>query len=183
VFVTVHPERLTPSILAWIDVVVAVGPSPDKTLREFAAASERVLGELPASRAEKDQVACWFVHSGQSPFPMRVIPGQAERIRHHRKYAEGDVRYKSFYFRGPTGKHNLKAQNLNVFCQIAEGIGEETWMFHLRRNDYSRWMRDVIKNKDLAAAVEDIERRVDLGPAQTRALVRAAVETRYTLAE
>ena len=93
---------------------------------------------------------------------MRVIPGQAERIRHHRKYAEGDVRYKSFYFRGPTGKHNLKAQNLDVFCQIAEGIGEETWMFHLRRNDYSRWMRDVIKNPDLAAAVEDIERRVDL---------------------
>jgi hypothetical protein len=58
------------------------------------------------------------------------------------------VRYKSFYFRGPTGKHNLKAQNLNVFCQIAEGIGEETWMFHLRRNDYSRWMRDVIKNQE-----------------------------------
>jgi HAD superfamily hydrolase (TIGR01484 family) len=183
VFVTVHPERLTPSILAWIDVVIAVGPSPDKTLREFAAASERVPGELPASRAEKDQVACWFVHSGQGPFPMHVIPEQAERIRHYRKYAEGDVRYKSFYFRGPTGKHNLRAQNLNVFCQIAEGIGEETWMFHLRRNDYSRWMRDVIKNQDLAAAVEDIERRVDLGPAQTRALIRAAVETRYTLPE
>ena len=114
---------------------------------------------------------------------MQTIPGKAERIRHHRKYAEGDVRYKSFYFRGPTGKHNLKAQNLGVFCQIAEGIGEETWMFHLRRNDYSRWMRDVIKNRELAAVVEDIERRVDLDPAQTRALVRAAVEIRYTLPE
>jgi hypothetical protein len=44
-------------------------------------------------------------------------------------------------------------------------------------------MRDVIKNRDLAAAVEDIERRVDLEPAQTRALVRAAIETRYTLPE
>ena len=183
IFVTVHPERLTPSILAWIDVVIAVGASPDKTLREFAGASQRLPGELPALRAEKDQVACWFVHSGQGPFPMRVIPGQAERIRHYRKYAEGDVRYNSFYFRGPTGKHNLKAQNLSVFCQIAEGIGEETWMFHLRRNDYSRWMRDVIKNEDLAATVEDIERRVDLSPAQTRVLVRAAVETRYTLPE
>jgi hypothetical protein len=113
---------------------------------------------------------------------MRVIPGREERIRHHRKYAEGDVRYNSFYFRGPSGKHNLKAQNLNVFCQIAEGIGEETWMFHLRRHDYSRWMRDVIRNRDLAAAVEEIERRRDLSPAQTRALVCAAVEARYTLA-
>jgi hypothetical protein len=182
-FVTVHPERLAPSILECIDVVIAVGAAPDNTLREFAAAIERPAAELPRSCVEKDQVACWFVFSGEAPFPMRVIPGQAERIRHYRKYAEGNVRYKSFYFRGPMGKHNLKAQNLNVFCQIAEGIGEETWMFHLRRNDYSRWMREVIKNQELAAVVEDIERRVDLGPAQTRELVRAAVETRYTLPE
>ena len=183
VLATVHPERLAPSILAWVDVVVAIGASPDKTLQEFAAASGLSSDKVPASHAEKDQVACWFVHSGEGPFPMSTIPGQAERIRQHRKYAEGDVRYQSFYFRGPTGKHNLKAQNLSVFCQIAEGIGEETWMFHLRRHDYSRWMRDVIKNRDLAAAIEDIERRVDLGPAQTRALIRAAVEARYTLPE
>jgi hypothetical protein len=183
VFITVHPDRLAPSVLECIDVVIAVGAAPEKTVREFAAASERPPIDLPVWLAERDQVACWFVRSGEAPFPMRVIPGQAERIRHYRKYAEGDVRYKSFYFRGPTEKHNLKAQNLNVFCQIAEGIGEETWMFHLRRNDYSRWMCDVIKNPDLAAAVEDIERRVDLSPAQTRALVRAAVETRYTLPE
>jgi hypothetical protein len=183
ILVTVHPERLVPSLVASVDVVIAVGASADKTLREFAAAIKRRAEEVHVPRLEQDQVACWFVHSGEAPFPMSLIPGKAERVRHHRKYAEGDVRYRSFYFRGPTGKHNLKAQNLSVFCQIAAGIGEETWMFHLRRNDYSRWMRDVIKNRDLAAAVEDIERRVELDPAQTRALVCAAVETRYTLPE
>ena len=181
ILVTVHPERLAPSILAWVDVVIAVGASPDRTLREFAAASNRAADAVHALHVDNDQVACWFVHAAEGPFAMSAIPGRAERIRHHRKYAEGDVRYQSFYFRGPTGKHNLKAQNLSVFCHIAEGIGEETWLFHLRRNDYSRWMRDVIKNRDLAAAVEDIERRIDLPPAQTRALVCAAIETRYTL--
>jgi hypothetical protein len=183
VFVTVHPERLAPSVLACIDVVIAVGASPSKTLQEFAAASGRPPVELTGAHVDKDHVVCWFARTGEAPFPMRAIPGQVERIRHYRKYAAGDVRYRSFYFRGPTGKHNLRAQNLNVFCQIAEGIGEETWMFHLRRHDYSRWMRDVIKNADLAAAVEDIERRPDLDASQTRALVRAAVETRYTLPE
>jgi len=182
VFVTVHPDRLAPSVLASIDIVIAVGASPKRTLMEFAAARGQPLAELPQKR-HKDHVACWFVRSDEAPFTMRVIPGQAERIRHHRKYAEGDVRYHSFYFRGPENKHNLKAQNLNVFCQIAEGIGEDTWMFHLRRHDYSRWMRDVIRNRDLAAAVEDIERRADLTPSQTRALVCAAVEARYTLPE
>ncbi len=44
-------------------------------------------------------------------------------------------------------------------------------------------MREVIRNRELAAAVEDIERRADLSPAQTRALVCAAVEARYTLPE
>ncbi len=161
VFVTVHPDRLAPSILSSIDVVIAVGDEPDKTLREFAAASGRNATDLPASGAKDNQAACWFVHAGDGPFPMHPIPGVAERIRHHRKYAEGNVRYNSFYFRGPVGKHNLRAQNLAVFCQIAEGIGDETWLYHLRRHDYSRWMRDVIKNRDLAAAVGDIERRMD----------------------
>ena len=184
VFVTVHPDSLAPSVLAAVDVVIAVGASPNRTLSEFTAAARRPPVELQSPHAGKDHhVACWFVNTDEAPFAMRAIRGKAERIRHHRKYAEGDVRYNSFYFRGPSGKHNLKAQNLNVFCQIAEGIGEETWMFHLRRHDYSRWMRDVIRNRDLAAAVEDIERRGDLGPAQTRALVCAAVEARYTLPE
>jgi HAD superfamily hydrolase (TIGR01484 family) len=181
VFVTVHPDRLAPAVVRAVDVLIAVGGSPEKTLREFAVAAGRAPTDLHALHRGKDQVVCWFVRTGDPPFAMRVIPGQAERIRHHRKYAEGDVRYNSFYFRGPVGKHNLKAQNLTVFCQIAEGIGEETWMFHLRRHDYSRWMRDVIRNRELAAAVEDIERRAGLSPAQARALVCAAVEARYTL--
>jgi hydroxymethylpyrimidine pyrophosphatase-like HAD family hydrolase len=183
VFVTVHPDRLAPSVLAAVDVIIAVGASPERMLREFAAAAGRTPADMRGLHKSKDQVVCWFASTGDAPFTMRVVRGQAERIRHHRKYAEGDVRYNSFYFRGPAGKHNLKAQNLNVFCQIAEGIGEETWMFHLRRHDYSRWMREVIRNRELAGAVEDIERRADLSPDQTRALVCAAVEARYTLPE
>jgi hypothetical protein len=182
VFVTVHPDRLAPSVLGSIDALIVVGASPNRALREFAAASGQAPAELRSAQG-KDHVACWLLRSEEEPFGMRVIPGRAERIRHHRKYAEGDVRYNSFYFRGPEGRHNLRAQNLNIFCQIAEGIGEETWMFHLRRHDYSRWMRDVIRNSDLAAAVEDIERRADLTSEQTRALVCTAVEARYTLPE
>jgi Cys-tRNA synthase (O-phospho-L-seryl-tRNA:Cys-tRNA synthase) len=56
-------------------------------------------------------------------------------------------------------------------------------MFHLRLHDYSRWIRDVIKNRELAATLEDIEGRNDLGAPETRSLVRAAIEARYTLPE
>ena len=75
-----------------------------------------------------------------------IIPGRAERIRHLRKYAEGNMRYDSFSFRGPGNRQNLRAQNLAIFSQIAEGIDDETWLFHLRRGDYSRWFRSAMKD-------------------------------------
>ena len=74
------------------------------------------------------------------------------------------MRYHSFYFRGPEKRHNLKAHNLNIFAQIAEGIDDETWLFHLRRGDYSRWFRDAVKDPYLADQAERIEQRVNLQP-------------------
>jgi hypothetical protein len=112
---------------------------------------------------------------------MEPSPGRAQRIRHHRKYAEGDLRWHSFYFRGPDDRHNLKAQNLTIFCQIAEGIDEETWMYHLRRGDYSRWFRHAIRDELLADDAERIERRSDLAPWQTRKAISELVHARYTL--
>ena len=83
-----------------------------------------------------------------------------------RKYAEGDLgEDKSFYFRGPEGKLNLRAQNLLLFIQLAEGVDDDTWLHHLRQGDYARWFRDAIKDDalaDEAARIEEqpsIERR------------------------
>ncbi len=45
VFVTVHPDRLAPGVLAGIDVLIVVGASPNRALREFAAASGRAPAE------------------------------------------------------------------------------------------------------------------------------------------
>ena len=112
-----------------------------------------------------------------------MISARHERIRHRRKYAEGDMRNDSFYFHGPAGQHNLKAQNLVIFAQIAAGIDEKTWLFHLHRGDYSRWFRDAVKDAYLADQTERIEQRKDLQPAETRDLIRSFIEARYTLPE
>jgi hypothetical protein len=183
ILVTVHPDHVAPAILAPIDVVVAIGHSPETTLGKFAKATNREL-RLPEGLAHQHgRVITWFVGDGEPPFAMQPQPGRAERIRHRRKYAEGNLRWHSFYFRGPDGRHNLKAHNLVVFCQLAEGIDEETWLFHLRRGDYSRWFRDCIKDEHLAEETERIERRTDLAPWQTRQVIRELVHARYTLPE
>jgi hydroxymethylpyrimidine pyrophosphatase-like HAD family hydrolase len=182
VLITVHPEHVAPGFLALVDAVVAVGHSPETTLQQFC----RALGEKPPALApltlESGEVVFWSREAGDAPHWVRVIPSRTERRRHSRKYAEGEVApHQSFYFRGPEGKLNLRAQNLILFMQLADGVDEDTWMYHLRRGDYSRWFRTVIKDKALATKAAGVERRAGLSAEDTRGLITDAIAEHYTL--
>src|SRR5690606_21275557 len=111
------------------------------------------------------------------------IPPQRDRIRHRRKYAAGDMRYHSFYFRGADGRLNLRAQNLMIFAQIAEGLDEETWLYHLRRGDYSRWFRTAVKDPYLADQAQRIEQHRELPATESCKMIRNLIHSRYTLPE
>jgi hypothetical protein len=109
-------------------------------------------------------------------------PTKTEMKRHSRKYMEGNLgRDRAFYFRGPEGKLNLKAHNLELFLHLSDGIDDATWLFHLHAGDYSRWLRAEVKDAELADEVGVIERDYAMAPPESRAAVRAAVEKRYTL--
>jgi hypothetical protein len=115
------------------------------------------------------------------PIAFAVSPSRVERRRHLRKYAAGDLGPdKSFYFRGPEGRLNLRAQNLQTFVQMAEGVDDETWLHHLARGHYSRWMREAIKDDALADETARVERDTERDAAASRARIRAAIEHRYT---
>jgi hypothetical protein len=112
---------------------------------------------------------------------MQPSPPRQERRRHRRKYAEGELGAdKSFYFRGADGRLNLRTHNLAMFSQIADGIDDATWVYHLRQRDYSRWFREAIKDEALAAAASEVEEDERLPPAESRARIRQAIEERYT---
>ncbi|MDX9741485.1 MAG: phosphoglycolate phosphatase, partial [Gammaproteobacteria bacterium] len=66
---------------------------------------------------------------------------------------------------------------------MAGGIDEETWMYHLRRGDYSRWLRYSVRDDFLADEVERIERRPDVDPWQSRRMITELTRSRYTLPE
>ena len=112
--------------------------------------------------------------------PLRLVPGKAQLRRHRRKYAAGNLAGEAFVFRGPQGKLKLRAQNLGIFLQMAEGVDDETWMHHLGQRDYSKWFRTVIKDDGLAADAEQIEGN---GGLESRKRIRDAIEKRYTLPE
>jgi hypothetical protein len=183
ILVTVHPDHVPRAVLSMIDVVVAVGRSPEQTLRGFSDAAGLAMTWPEGQSYRPGQIVVWLPRGGNLPFPARVIPPKRDRIRHRRKYAEGNMRFHSFFFRGPDKRHNLKAQNLTIFSQIAEGIDEETWLYHLRRGDYSRWFREAVKDRYLADQAERVERRRTLQPSESRDLIRNLIESRYTLPE
>jgi hypothetical protein len=90
----------------------------------------------------------------------------------------GDDR--SFVFTGPRGELRLKARNLLMFLEMADGVGDATWEYHRKRGDYSNWLRTSIKDDGLADAIESIESAEGGSPAQSRAEVRQEIERRYT---
>jgi HAD superfamily hydrolase (TIGR01484 family) len=182
-FVTVHPKHVAPAILSTVDVAIAVGAHPLETLREFGTSVSKLpFSLLPDQLTNSDgDVTCWFVSSGQDPFPMRVVHGKADRIRHFRKYAVGDMKSQSFWFRGPDQRLNLSAPNLALFCHIGRGIDDETWLFHLRRGDYSRWIRESVKDTDLAEVVEQVEERCRDAARDSRDRICDAIEGKYSL--
>jgi hypothetical protein len=181
-YITVHPESVAPDVLKQVGVVFIVGQSPARTLADFC----RVAGLRPptvdASPLEAAQVLMWRVGKAE-PLRIHSEPPRSQRLRHSRKYAEGNLgAERNFVFSGPEGKLNLRAQNLAVFLQMADGVDDETWQYHLRRGDFSEWFGKEIKDQKLAAEAADVEGQAErLPPGESRALIRDAVNRRYTL--
>ncbi len=67
-----------------------------------------------------------------------------------------------------------------MFVQIADGVDDATWLHHLRAGDYSRWLRDAIKDGELAREAAEAEASPEADAAASRERIRAAIERRYT---
>ncbi len=179
-FVTVRPERVLPSVLEQVDFLLAVGENADTTLRSFAEAAHKAPPRIEALPARAGEALFWLTHT-DSAGTLSLSAGKSASRRHRRKYARGELGPdKSFYFRGPEGRLNLRAQNLLVFNEIGAGVDDDTWRYHLSQGDYSRWMRDAIKDDELAEEVARVELDETLSPQQSRGRIRELIEESYT---
>ncbi len=176
--ITVHPDHVAPAALKAVDAVFAVGPAPEKVMEAFAAANGAADAPAHPGDLGPGQVLAWFPRTGETHV-LNFRFARAERKRHKRNYAYGELSEdRSFYFRGPQNKLNLRAQNLATFVQLAEGLDDETWLYHLNQGDYSRWFRNVVKDEALAEEVAQAENLDD--PHESRERVKLAIEHRYT---
>ncbi|MBV8810471.1 MAG: hypothetical protein JO033_17510, partial [Acidobacteriaceae bacterium] len=178
--VTVHPEHVSPTALRKINTVLVVGREPGKLLQEFAQTAEVTLPDTLVPDLDRGEAFLCFVDENRVTRVKLELP-RWEHYRHRRKYAEGELGPdRVFHFRGAQGKLDLRAQNLNTFVQLAQGVDSDTWLFHLKRGDYSNWLRHAVKDPELADQVEQTERDQSLPDQESRERIKNAILQKYT---
>lgn len=172
--VTVRPSTLSPQFVSTVSIVMAVGENARGVISETLGDNACVVGEV------KDGEAALCRRGDQHADIIEVIPPTSAIQRHRRKYADGDLApEKSFYFSGPSGKLRLRAANLTTFLELAHGIDDETWTYHLKRADYERWFEDMLGDDELARAARDATNH---SPEESRQIIEQAIRERYTAA-
>ena len=182
VLITLSASSLPNAVVQRVEIVAIIGHDAEQTMLDFGIAANMDTPHLPEPNLETGEVWFWKITDSTCPLRLRAMKSDREHSRHRRKYAEGSLSpEKCFYFRGANSALNLRAQNLIVFCQLAEGIDDETWTYHLEKNDFSHWFRDCINDEDLATETELIACRAEVPPAESKALILAAIQRNYIL--
>lgn len=165
--ITMSPELLAADVRREIRTMLTTDPTA-------------APGGPPLARGEAMLVP--LDGTGAPALRFRVARREVEHRRHLRKYTEGELPAdRSFYFRGPGNRLNLRAANLARFVELADGVDEATWSHHLRAQDYSGWIRQMIKDADLADEIDPVERDATLSPAESRRRVLELVRARYAV--
>lgn len=180
ILITVHPEAISTDALRLMTAVIALGPKAKDVVKTFCHETGiEPPKDIPTPKG--DRVLFWRPGARKKITAVKVIEPRQSLTRHSRKYAEGQLdETGSFYFRGPDDAMNLRAHNLMIFAQMAEGIDDKTWEFHLRAGDYSKWFRHQIRDKDLARETAEAEKDSKLSADESRKRVLDAVRRRYT---
>jgi HAD superfamily hydrolase (TIGR01484 family) len=180
--VSVTPASIAPAALRLVDSLIVIGDKPRDMVAEFALAHETSAPKIPTEKIPDGSALLWHRFLAEKPRIIRLEPTQTERKRHLRKYAEGSLgEDRSFYFRGPEGKLKLRAYNLIMFTDLADGVDDQTWLHHWKRGEISEWIRSSIKDELLADRIRDLENDLPDDAAESRKHVRALIEETYTL--
>jgi len=177
--ITTKPELVHKPLIERATTIIAVGDEPHNTLYSFASITGEDIPEVPDTPLQKGEALVWHRPSGEAPFLVRTLVPQQVLQRHKRKYSTGDMGPDSFIFTGPENKLKLRANNLQTFVELAQGVDDDTWMFHLKNQDYSKWIRHAVNDDTLAEQVGRVETS-EQDPASSRSSIAKLIQLHYT---
>jgi HAD superfamily hydrolase (TIGR01484 family) len=180
VLITTSPDQVNEIIYGNLNMLVATGDQPVFMIEAFAS-RKKIKPPKPATETlPKGEAWIWDTSSGKKPFTVQFNKPDHLLHRHKRKYSAGNMKENSFVFTGPDGKLKLKAYNLVIFVQLAEGVDDDTWMFHLNNNEYSNWLDNRVHDEELASLVRDIENNLK-DPVISRKKIIELIKSKYTV--
>ncbi|MGI8553541.1 MAG: hypothetical protein ACR2PL_22560, partial [Dehalococcoidia bacterium] len=185
--VTLRPELMAPAALQSTTHLYILGDGAAMQVQAFAVArglalsDGRDVADLDLLEGEALSLRIAGERIGR-PRRFRVASRRTEHHRHVRKYASGNLGAdKSFYFRGPESKLNLRAYNVQVFIEMARGVDADTWAHHLQRGDIAAWFRDAIKDPELGDSIAAVANNgTTESTEESRDAVLRLIESRYT---
>ena len=169
--VTTEPELINPAIVSHTDLAIAIGKEPENIINQYARLKKNSMPDIPIKELNKGEAWIWEIDKGD-PIPVRIEKPAQLMQRHKKKYATGDMQDNSFYFKGPGNK-------LMLFIQMAEGVDDDTWIYHLGKKEYSDWFRNAVHDDELADATEKIEEQ-ETDPARSKERVLNLIKEKYT---
>jgi len=161
--VTIEEERY------FITGLLRGGASNDAPARDaLAELDQRRVGLLRLDGDRHD----WRVFEPD----VRMSP----HAHHGRKYADARVSdERAFHFLNSAGRTTVAAHNLVEFCGAVSSIAKDSLRHHLLHGDFSRWVRDVLGDANLAAGLRKLEETTRAGATPNHDEIIAHVRNRY----
>jgi hydroxymethylpyrimidine pyrophosphatase-like HAD family hydrolase len=159
-----------PGELAWLrSELAAPGPGPDAA----AAAADLPGGEFLLVETGPAGAA--------SALTFTAAPRETMHVRHLWKYLDSRVPDgRSFLFRETDGRVVGSADSLGEFRRTLHRVGDQVVGEHAERGDFSRWIRDVFADDELARSVAKAEGRWRRGEmSDLRSTIIGAIGARY----
>lgn len=187
-FVTYRPSWLREQVIRAVDVFVLARTTASEELAFLgstlpAAASEGAGISEALARLPRGEFLLVQRNREGPPSALTFVaaPRQTVHIRHLTKYVDSCVPPgREFLFRGPDGRTQASADSLHSFRRVVTTAPDELLAHHAERGDFSRWVRDVFADVELARQFRKVEarwRRRELG--DLRRTIDTLITVRY----
>lgn len=175
-FVTFRVSELDAEVLASTDVVMVTHESDADELKvlrgrvgsrsETTPNGSRERWDTTLSSLELDEAALLpgIAESGAELVRFRIARRVTSHVRHKHKYmATPAAASKSFVFRRAGHETGQTAASLQELTNVLSSAPEQVFAEHLAHGDFSRWIRDVFHDRELADEVANIESSAQAG--------------------
>jgi hypothetical protein len=187
-FVTYRPSWLREPVARAVNVFILARTTGSEELGILGAALPGAVGDgggISGTLARLPRGEFLLVQRNAnrhlSALTFVAAPRQTVHVRHLMKYIDSSVPPgREFLFRGADGHVRGTADSLQSFRRVVATAPDDVLAHHAGRGDFSRWVRDVFADAELARQLGKIEARWQRGElADLRRAIGALITVRY----